>query len=132
MTVTGAVVTPTRPFLVDAITPILEALEAGGIRVTLDVKDLNPPGCYLAPPEIEFRFRAGDFTATHTLLLVVRNTTRRLAMAEMSGLLVAVQTILGERVQRARAVDVPTNDGTAVLLGYEFSWHERVRQVVQP
>lgn len=127
---TGAIVTAARPFLVDAVTPIVAALEAADIRITLDLKDLNPPGCYLAAPELEFRYRAGDFTASYTLLVVARNSTRRLAFAEMSELLVAVQKVLGERAQTARAVDVPTNDGTAVLLGYELSWHERVRQQI--
>jgi hypothetical protein len=39
-----------------------------------------------------------------------------------------VAVVLGERAQVARPVDVPTNDGSAVLLGYELSWSERIRQ----
>lgn len=125
---TTAVVTPAQPVLLDPLERILETLEAAGIRATLEIKDLNPPGCYLAPPELEFRFRQGDFTATYTLLVCAPNTTRRLQYAAMSSLLFDVQRALGERSTLARPVDVPTNDGTAVLLGYELSWHERVRQ----
>jgi hypothetical protein len=128
--VTGSIVTAARPFILDAMTPIVEAIAAAGIRIALDLKDLNPPGCYLAAPELEFRYRAGDFTASYTLLAVARNTSRRLALAEIGELIVAVQSVLGERAQSGRPVDVPTNDGTAVLLGYEFSWHERVRQQI--
>lgn len=128
---TGAIVTAGRPVLIDAVTPVLALLEASGIRVALDLRDLNPPGCYLAPPDLEFRFRAGDFTASYTLVAVARNSTRRAAYDDMSRLLVDVQRALGERAQTARAVDVPTNDTASVLLGYEFSWHERVKQASQ-
>jgi hypothetical protein len=122
------IVTPAAPVLLDPAEEIIGKLEAAGIRATIDIKELNPPGCYLSPPELEFRFRQGDFTATYTLLVCAPNTTRRLQYAAMSSLLFAVQRALGERSPTARPVDVPTNDGTAVLLGYELSWHERVRQ----
>lgn len=124
----STVVTPARPVINDAMRPILDALTAAGIRATNDFKMLNPPCAYLAPPELSFRFRQGDFTATYTLLLVSANTSRRLAFDEISSLLLLCQQVLGERAQTARPVDVPTNDGSAVLLGYELSWSERVRQ----
>jgi hypothetical protein len=123
-----SVVTPIRPVINDAMRPILDALTAAGIRSTNDLKMLNPPCAYLAAPELAFRFRQGDFTATYTLLLVASNTSRRLAFDEISELLMTAQQVLGERAQTARPVDVPTNDGSAVLLGYELSWSERVRQ----
>lgn len=123
-----AVVTPGQPVINDAMRPILDALTAAGIRSTNDIKMLNPPCAYLAPPELSFRYRAGDFTATYTLLLVASNTSRRLAFDEISGLLLLCQQVLGERAQTARPVDVPTNDGSAVLLGYELSWSQRIRQ----
>ena len=123
-----SVVTPIRPVINDAMRPILDALTAAGIRATNDLKMLNPPCAYLAAPELSFRFRQGDFTATYTLLLVASNTSRRLAFDEISELLLTCQQVLGERAQTARPVDVPTNDGSAVLLGYELSWSERVRQ----
>jgi len=125
---TVPIITPARPIITDAMAPIIDALTAGGIRATTDLKMLNPPCVYLAAPELEFRFRQGDFTATYTMLLVAANTSRRLAFDEMSQLIVQVQTILGERARSARPVDVPTNDGSAILLGYEFTWAERVRQ----
>lgn len=122
------VTTATRPVINDAMRPILDALTAAGIRSTNDLKMLNPPCAYLAPPELSFRFRQGDFTAEHTLLLVASNTSRRLAFDEISQLLLLCQQVLGDRAQTARPVDVPTNDGSAVLLGYQLSWSERVRQ----
>jgi hypothetical protein len=125
---TVPIITETRPILTDAMAPVIDLLTAGGIRATNDIKMLNPPCVYLAPPELEFRFRQGDFTATYTMLLVAANTSRRLAFDEMSQLILSVQTILGERARTARPVDVPTNDGSAILLGYEFTWAERVRQ----
>ena len=125
---TGAIITAAEPVLLDPLEAILAKLEAVGVRATIDIKELNPPGCYLAPPELEFRFRQGDFTATYTLLVCAPNTTRRLQYAAMSELLFTVQRALGDRSQVARPVDIPTNDGTAVLLGYELSWHERIRQ----
>jgi hypothetical protein len=119
----------TAPSLLDPLEAILGALEAAGVRATIEIKDLNPPGCYLAPPDLEFRFRQGDYTATYTLLVCAPNTSRRQQYAAMAELLAVVNGALGYRSPSARPVDVPTNDGTAVLLGYELSWSERVRTI---
>jgi hypothetical protein len=113
--------------ILDPLDDILGKLEAAGVRATIDIRDLNPPGCYLAPPELEFRFRQGDYTATYTLLVCAPNTTRRQQFVAMAELLAAVNGALGYRSPNARPVDVPTNDGTAILLGYELSWTDRVR-----
>ena len=116
------------PTLVDAMRPIVIALEANGIRCTADYKFLNPPCCYLPPPDLDFRFRQGDFTANYSLVLIAANTTRRLALEEMAQLLVVVQRVLNDRAVHAIPEDVPTNDGSAVLLAYRLTWSERIRR----
>jgi hypothetical protein len=111
----------------DALTPVLDLLEAAGIRVTLDIAQLNPPGCLLGPPELEFRFNAGDYTATYTLIAVVGSTDRSKAIENLSDYLSGVLVALGDRAVTGRPVDVTLMDNSTALPGYELKWTTRIR-----
>jgi hypothetical protein len=112
----------------DALTPVLELLEAAGIRVTLDIAQLNPPGCLLGPPELDFRFNGGDFTATYVLIVTVGSTDRTKAIANLSDYLGDVLAALGDRPVTARPVDVTLADASTTLPGYELRWTTRIRR----
>jgi hypothetical protein len=117
-----------RPVLMDALTPVMDLLTTAGIRVTLDIVQLNPPGCLLGPPELDFRFNGGDFTAAYTLVAVVGSTDRTKAIGNLSDYLTEVLTALGERPVTARPVDVTLADASTVLPGYELRWTTRLRR----
>lgn len=116
-----------RPTLVDALRPVTDALTAGGIRVTLDISQLNPPGCLLGPPELDFRFNGGDFTASYSLIAVVGSTDKTRAIGNLSDYLTDVMAALGDRPLTARPVDVTLADASTVLPGYELRWTTRLR-----
>ena len=116
-----------RPTMMDALTTVLQLLTAAGIRVTLDIVQLNPPGCLLGPPELDFRFNGGDFTAAYTLIAVVGSTDRTRAIANLSDYLVEVLAALGDRPVTARPVDVTLADASTVLPGMELRWSTRIR-----
>lgn len=118
----------TRPLLTDALRPVLEALAAADIRCTLAIKDINPPGCYLHPPELLFRFHAGDFTANQKLLLVTSSKDRTASYDDMSALLDAVLVALGDRAVVARPADVETSDLSTYLTAYELTWADRITE----
>lgn len=120
-----------RPTVSDAIAPILELLIAAGLRATVDVVQLNPPGCLLLAPELLFRFAGGDFTATHRLIAVVGSTDRTRAIAALSDYLDQVVAALGDRAVSARPVDVTLADASTLLPAYELQWTERVRQTTE-
>jgi hypothetical protein len=124
----GGVITPGVPTLSDAMRAVTDALKAAGIRTTVDLKLLNPPCAYLHPPEITWRFRGGDFTVTHTLLLVCAAGDRTASYDRMSDLLTSTQRALGDRAITAVPTDVETSDLSAFLTAYELSWADRVRQ----
>lgn len=117
-----------RPIVMDALTPIIDLLEAAGIRVTLDIAQLNPPGCLLGPPELDFRFPGGDFTATYVLIATVGSTDRTKAIVNLSEFLSEVLVALGDRPVTARPVDVTLADASTALPGYELRWSTRIRQ----
>ena len=117
-----------RPTLMDALTPVLELLTAAGIRVTMDIVQLNPPGCLLGPPELDFRFNGGDFTASYTLIAVVGSTDRTRAISNLSEYLSEVLVALGDRPVTARPVDVTLADASTVLPGMELRWTTRIRR----
>jgi hypothetical protein len=116
-----------RPVLMDAVAPVIAQLEAAGIRVTLDITQLNPPGCLMLPPELEFRFNGGDYTATYGLVAVVGSTDRSKGFANLSEFLSQVLAALGDRAVTGRPVDVGTADASTSLMGYQLSWTTRVR-----
>lgn len=116
-----------RPTVLDALRPVLDALNAGGIRVTLDIAQLNPPGCLLGPPELDFRFNGGDFTAGYSLIAVVGSTDKTRAIGNLSDYLSEVLVALGDRPITARPVDVTLADASTVLPGYELRWSTRIR-----
>lgn len=116
-----------RPALADALTPVLQLLETAGIRVTLDITQLNPPGCLLLPPELDWRFNAGDFTAGYTLVVVVGSSDRTKMIYTLSDYLTEVLVALGDRQISGRAVDVMLADASTSLPAYELHWSTRVR-----
>jgi len=125
------IITPARPLLVDAITPVVEALTAAGIRVTLDVKRINPPGCYLHPPELQMRWRAGDFTATHRLLVVASSKDRAQSYQDISELIDQVLIALDDAPVTLRPASVETSDVSTYLTAYDLIWTDRVRQITE-
>jgi hypothetical protein len=127
----SAIVTPARPLLVDAMTPVVDALTAAGIRVTLDVKRINPPGCYLHPPELVMRWRAGDFTATHRLLVVAAASDRAASYVAISDLIDQVLQALGDAPVTLRPAAVETSDVSTYLTAYDLIWTDRVRQITE-
>jgi hypothetical protein len=124
----GGVSTPAVPTLSDAVRAVAEALAAAGIRVTLDMKALNPPCAFLHPPDLAWRFRGGDMTVTHRLLLVCSAGDRTASYDRMSALLISAQSALGDRAVEAVPTDVETSDLSAFLTAYELHWADRVRQ----
>ena len=124
----GGVVTPGVPTLTEAMRAVSDALTAAGIRVTLDLRTLNPPCAFLHPPDLAWRFRGGDMTVTHRLLLVCSAGDRTASYDRMSDLLISTQQALGDRVVSATPTDVETSDLSAFLTAYELHWTERVRQ----
>ena len=116
-----------RPTVLDALQPVLGALNVAGIRATMDIAQLNPPGCLLGAPELDFRFNAGDFTATYSLIVVVGSTDKTRAIGNLSEYLSEVMVALGDRPLTARPVDVTLADASTVLPGYELRWSTRIR-----
>ena len=123
----GIVAAGPRPTLMDALTPVLAMLDQAGIRVTLDYSKLNPTGCYLGPPELDYRFKAGDFTAAYTLLVVAGANDGTRAVQVLSAELDRVIVALGNQPVTARPVAVMPSDNSNVLLGMEVSWSSRIR-----
>jgi hypothetical protein len=123
----GFVAPGPRPTLLDALAQALSMLEGAGIRVTLDYSKLNPTGCYLGPPELEYRFKAGDFTAAYTLLVVAGANDGTRAVQALSAELDRVIVALGNQPVTAKPVAVVPADNSNVLLAMEVSWSSRIR-----
>ena len=122
-----ATVGPSYPLILEAIGPVLTALQGAGLRVFEDPKDVNPPCIYLAPPTLRFRFNRADYEIDFTLLLCSSNTTKSIQYQELSDLLMRAQAALGFPMVTARPADIWTADNTAVLAAYEMTWTDAVK-----
>lgn len=107
---------------------VVDRLTAGGVRATLDERDVNPPCVYVSPPAIEYRFGRGDFTATFTGWAVTGAAGRSVDLVNLGELLDAVGTALGWAGVRADPADLLIPHQAAPLPAYRMTWTERIRQ----
>jgi len=119
-----AIETDQAPVLVDAIYPLLDALDQAEIRWCLSMRDIDPPTVFVPLPTLAFRFKESNFRADYRLVLIVPNTERRLAIDALSELLDRVQRALGFRAESATPVEVALADNSAVVLAYEIPFAE--------
>jgi hypothetical protein len=112
--------------LAGAVDAILDRLRAAGIRATSDLRNVNAPGCYLPPPAIDWRFARGSVSLSWSLLAVVPNTGRDVALKNLGPLLDQVTAALVTTpVTDGRFVDVAGVDGAAPMPGYELHFTTR-------
>lgn len=118
---------PSFPLILEAMGPIMTALQSAGLRVYEDPKDVNPPCVYMAPPTLRFRFNRADYEVDQTLVLCSSNTSKRAQYQELSDLLMKVQDALGFQAVTVRPADIWTADQSAVLAAYELTWTDTFR-----
>ena len=111
-----------------AVSDVVGRLTAGGVRATLDERDINPPCVYVAPPAVEYRFGRGDFTATFTAWCVTGAAGRAADLSALGDLLDAVGIALDFAGIRADPADLLIPQQAAPLPAYRITWSERIRQ----
>lgn len=112
-----------------AVQAVVDRLTAGGVRATLDERDINPPCVYVAPPAVSWRFGRGDFTAEFTAWAVTGAAGRNIDLSNLGELLEAAGVALdfaGIRADPADLTGIPQQ--SAPLPAYRFTWSERIRQ----
>jgi hypothetical protein len=79
---------PTTFQLAGAVWDLLGWLTAAGLRATADIRNVNPPGVYVEPPLIAWRFGRGYVDLSWSVWLVVPNTGRDAALKNLGPLLI--------------------------------------------
>ena len=117
------------PDLDAAAAAIVARLTAGGVRATVDERDLNPPCVWVGPPTIAWRFGRDTWDAGWTLTAVVADTGRGYSNNTLAALVVQVQTAMGGQGVQARPVSliVPGTGGTP-MPGYEMTFTQRIKE----
>lgn len=111
--------------LASAANVIVEKIRAGGIRATVDERDINPPAVWVGPPTMHFRFGKG-WTADWTITAVVADTGRAYSLAALGTLVAQVQDSMGWLAVTARPVALQIPGGAAPLPAYEMTFSERI------
>lgn len=104
---------------------VVTRLRAGGVRATIDERDINPPAVWVKPPVVNWRFGKG-WSAQWTLQAVVPDTGRNVALAALGELVEAVQTAMGWAAVTAMPIALVIPGGSAPLPGYEMTFSERI------
>jgi hypothetical protein len=113
--------------LIDVMNPVIEALEGAEIRVTVSMRDIDPPCVFLPVPALAYRFKDGGLDADLRPVCISPNTDRATAIGVLSDLLEATQAALNRRSTSGRPVEVLLADNSAALLAYELSFQLTVR-----
>jgi len=111
-----------------AVQSVVDRLTAGGVRATLDERDITPPCVYVAPPAVTFRFGRGDFTAAFTAWCVTGAAGRSADLSTLGDLLEAVGTALDWAGVTADPADLLIPHQAAPLPAYRMTWSERIIQ----
>src|ERR1700710_311974 len=90
---------------------LVDLLIDAGIDACLDLRDLNPPGVYVTPPDLAYRFGKGAADATWRIVAAVGNSGRADSFPPLAELLAAAVSALPYPVTAARAVDLTPLDG---------------------
>lgn len=108
--------------LAGAVAQVVEALTAGGVRAAADLRDLNPPGVLVRPPEVRWRFGKDRGGADWVLWAIVPDAGTSAALAGLGELLEKTQAALGGLVVAGRPIDVQAVDGAGTLPAYELTF----------
>lgn len=111
--------------LAAAVAGIVDHLVESGVRATDDPRDINPPCVHVRPPEIEFAFNAGGYTASWELWCVVPDTGRHQALKTVSELIEKTQAALGWKAVSGRPSDALLLDGASAPM-YILTFNERI------
>lgn len=111
-----------------AAAAIVDQLRAGGVRATVDERDLNPPCVWVKPPAVTFRFGKGYWDAAWTLQAVVPDSGRDIALGNLGSLLEQVQDALGNVAVTAVPISLLVPGGSAPYPGYELTYSQRIER----
>ena len=108
--------------LLDAVTQLSNRLQANGIRVAVDTRDLNPPAALIIPPDMSWRFARDTWDATWRVLAVVPNTGTSDDLVNLDQLVAAIRDAMGGAPTFATARTITINGVSDPLPAYELSW----------
>lgn len=89
----------------------VDALTEGGVRATLDERDVNPPCVLVRPPVLTYRF-GRDVAAEWTYWLIVPDAGKSSAIAALGELVEAAAAALRFTVVTLTPDDAILSDGT--------------------
>lgn len=111
--------------ILGTVDAVIAALEAGGVRATIDGRDLNPPAVLVRPPVLTYRYGKGYADAEFSVWAVVPDTGMRASFQALGALLDEIQQSIGFIATTARPDSVTLVDGSTVN-GYVLTWTQRV------
>lgn len=110
--------------LAAATQAVVDQLVDGGVRATLDGRDMNPPCVQVRPPSLTFRFGKG-WDAAFEAWAMVPATGMRADLKALGELVDAAQAALVGAAVTATPDDVVLADGGTVPM-YRLSWTQRI------
>lgn len=107
-----------------AANDLAEMLRAGGVRASVDPRNVNPPCCLIGAPVLTYRMGKGCADATWSVLAIVPDNGAPLPA--LTALVNAAQDALHGAAVTATPASVATGDGAAPLPAYALTFTTRI------
>lgn len=111
--------------LAAAMQSVVDELVAGGLRATVDGRNLNPPCVQVRPPAMSFRFGKGCWDAEFEAWAMVPDSGAATAVKALGELVTAAQEALVGRIVTARPDEAALADGGTAPM-YRLTWTQRI------
>jgi len=107
---------------------LADKLTAGGVRATIDARDLNPPAVLVAAPVFRWVFDSGRVSADWRVLAVVPSSGAGAELATLGALLDTIAGVLGGAPVTATPMSYPAPGGGDPLPAYALTWTSKTRE----
>jgi len=114
--------------IADAMQGLADKLTAGGVRATIDGRDVNPPCALIAAPVFRWVFGTGRVQADWRVLIVVPSSGARAELQLLGELVDKVAGVLGGEPVAATPMQYPDPGGGDPLPAYALSWTSKTKE----
>jgi hypothetical protein len=120
-------VTPV-PDIAASMQGLADRLTAGGVRATIDPRDLNPPCALVAAPVVRWVFASGRLAVDWRLVVVVPSSGAANELKALGELLGRIAGILAGEPVQATPADYPDPGGGDPLPAYQLTWTTKTKE----
>lgn len=107
---------------------LADKITAGGVRATIDARNVNPPCALIAAPVFRWVFDAGRIQADWRVLLVVPSSGATAELKTLGELLDKIAGVLAGVPVQATPMQYTDPGGGDPLPAYQIAWTSKTKE----